>query len=374
MKPKSQFGLPQLMTLLFQSRLDFFSEGKIWHLHSIPLINKRNLLLAGLDHIHRRPSTFSEPTGLMLEPANVCNLNCTGCWTNNTEHQDRNHYLSVQHFKKIMEDLGDYLNVIWLWGWGEPFLNKNIYSMIRKAREKQIVVISSTNGNVTWDEHEVEELVKAGLSKLIFAVDGMNQETYSKYRIGGSLQKILDNIQLLVEAKKRLGSALPLINMRMLVMGHNEHQTEDFMTLGKSLEVDIVSFKTMCDYRKGDLNADFPKNEKYLRYNLETQRDPSIKQEPYYCYRPWRRLEIFADGAVTPCEFDLNREYLLGMLDDDIPLTAMWNNAVMKDFRRQFMKEIDKISFCGNCPYKGQVVWDPTVEYHWLTEAARALS
>lgn len=158
--------------------------------------------------------------------------------------------------------------------------------MIRMAREKNIVVISSTNGNVTWDEQEAEELVKSGLSKLIFAVDGMNQETYSKYRIGGSLQKILDNIRLVVETKKRLGSVLPLINMRMLVMAHNEHQTDDFVALGKSMNADIVSFKTMCDYRKGDLNADFPKNKKYLRYNLETLRDPAANQEHYYCYRP----------------------------------------------------------------------------------------
>jgi radical SAM protein with 4Fe4S-binding SPASM domain len=128
----------------------------------------------------------------------------------------------------------------------------------------------------------------------------------------------------------------------------------------------------LCDYRKDDLNADFPKNKKYLRYNLETLRDPAANHEPCYCYRPWRRLEIFADGAVTPCEFDMDREYLLGNLDDYIPITTMWNNEVMKDFRRQFMTDIDKISFCNNCPYKGQVIWDPTVEYHWLTEAAKA--
>jgi len=75
---------------------------------------------------------------------------------------------------------------------------------------------------------------------------------------------------------------------------------------------------------------------------------------------------------VTPCEFDLDREYLLGRLDDDISLTALWNNPVMKNFRRQFVTEVDKISFCNHCPYKGQVVWDPTVEYHWLTDAAKA--
>lgn len=371
MKPKSQFGLPQLMTLLFQSRLDFFSEGKWWHVRSISPAVKRNLILAGLDHLHRRTTAFSQPSGLMLEPADVCNLDCTGCWTGDPGHEDRPRYLSVRHFGKIMKDLGGYLNIIWFWGWGEPFLNKDIYTMIRQARDKNIVVISSTNGNVDWDRREAGELVKSGLSKLIFAVDGMDQSTYSQYRVGGSLPKVLDNIRLLVETKKSMGSSLPLINMRMLVMAHNEHQADDLLELGKSMKADIVSFKSMCDYRKGDLNADFPKNKRYLRYDLDAPRGPRANLEPYYCYRPWRRLEIFADGAVTPCEFDFDREYLLGSLNEDIPLTAMWNNEVMKKFRRQFMTDIDGISFCNHCPYKGQVVWDPTVEYHWLTEAAR---
>lgn len=372
MKPRNQFGIAQLTKLLCKSRLDFYAEGKVWHLKDIAPLNKKNLILAGLDHLYRGSATFSQSTALMLEPADVCNLDCTGCWTNDPLHKSRAHFLSLPHFDKIMKDLGDYLNIIWLWGWGEPFLNKNIYSMIHKAHGKNIVTISSTNGNVIWDKHEAEELVKSGLSKLIFAVDGMDQTTYSKYRIGGSLQKILDNIRLVVETKKRLASVLPLINIRMLVMAHNEHQTFDVLELGKSVNADIVSYKTMCNYRRGDLNPDFPQNKKYLRYDLQTLRDPAANKEPYYCYRPWRRLEIFTDGAVTPCEFDLEREYLLGTLDDDIPITTMWNNEVMKKFRRQFLTRIDDISFCNNCPYKGQVIWDPTVEFHCLTEAAEA--
>ena len=244
--------------------------------------------------------------------------------------------------------------------------------MIRKARDKNMVVISSTNGNITWDEAELEELVRSGLSKLIVAVDGLDQGTYSKYRIHGRLEKVLENIRKINETKKRLGSVFPLINMRMVVMAHNEHQTKDFVKLAQAMDVDIVSFKSMCGYRKDDANEIFPAKTKYLRYELDALKRPVSETESYYCYRPWRRLEIFADGAVTPCEFDLKREYLLGSLDDDIPITAMWNNEVMRTFRRQFITAIDQISFCNHCPYKGQVVWDPTVEYHWLTEAAKA--
>ena len=57
MKPKNQFGIPQLVKLLFQSRLDYFSEGKFWHVRNINPANKRNLILAGLDQV-MRPNTL----------------------------------------------------------------------------------------------------------------------------------------------------------------------------------------------------------------------------------------------------------------------------------------------------------------------------
>jgi radical SAM protein with 4Fe4S-binding SPASM domain len=370
--PKDQFGARDLFNLMFQSRLDFFAEGKVWHVHSIPPKKKWNLLKAGADHLIHGARTWSQPTGLMIEPTDLCNLDCTGCWTNDATHQGHARHLSLPHFQRIVDELGDYLTIIWLWGWGEPFLNKNIYEMIRMARRKDIVVISSTNGNVSWGDRDFEELVNCGLSQLIVAVDGLDEATYSKYRINGKLDKVLENIRRLVDTKKRLGKTSPIINMRMLVMRHNQDQTDRFLELGKTLGVDIVSYKTLCDYRKGGKNPDFPTIEKFQRYSMnETSDQVMTVPRPFYCFRPWRRAEVFADGAITPCEFDLDRQFLLGHLDDQRPLTEIFNNPVMCEFRRQFLKEIDRIPFCGNCPYKNQVTWDPTVEWQWLTDAAR---
>ena len=59
MKPKNQFGIPQLVKLLFQSWLGYFSEGKFWHVSDIAPANKRNLILAGLDQVMRPERSFS---------------------------------------------------------------------------------------------------------------------------------------------------------------------------------------------------------------------------------------------------------------------------------------------------------------------------
>ena len=371
--PKNQFGLRAMLHLLLRSRLSFYCEGKVWNIRHVPARRKWNLLKAGADHLLRGERVWSQPTGLMIEPTDLCNLNCTGCWTNDPAHKTQPRYMTLEMFRRIIDELGDYLTVIWLWGWGEPLLNKKVYDMIRLARAKDIVVICSTNGNVKMDDAELEELVRCGLSQLIVAVDGLDQETYGKYRIGGRVELVLDNIRRLVATKQRLGLSSPLINMRMLVMRHNQHQVDEFLETGKKLGVDIVSYKTLCDYRKGGRNPDFPTLAQFQRYAMnETSDQVTDIPRPFYCYRPWRRAHVFADGVIVPCEFDLERNHILARLDDPTPLTECWNNATARAFRRQYKTDIDSIPYCGNCPYKNQVIWDPTAQSHNLTDAARA--
>jgi radical SAM protein with 4Fe4S-binding SPASM domain len=365
-------ALKQLATLVIRSQFDFFSEGKLWHIKRIPLKKKMNLLKAGFDNFFPRTVSFSQPTHLMIEPTDICNLRCTGCWANDESRRRRPRYLSIEGFKRVIDDLGDNLFIILLWGWGEPFLNKDIYEMIRLAREKDIIVISSTNANVPFDDYEIEELIKSGLSKLIVAIDGVDQETYGTYRTGGNLDLALDNVRSFVEKKERFGLETPLINMRMVVMRQNQYQVGEFRRLGESLGVDIVSFKTMCDYRKDGVNALFPTIKKYQRYAMDEESEKILDmKQRYYCNRPWRKIHVFADGAVTPCEFDFEREYLLGTIYGDQNLRALWNNSTARDFRHQFLTDINGISFCRNCTYKNQIVWDPTVEYYFLTQAAK---
>jgi radical SAM protein with 4Fe4S-binding SPASM domain len=331
-----------------------------------------NLLKAGFDNFFPRTVSFSQPTQLMIEPTDTCNLRCPGCWANDQSRRRRPRDLSIEGFKRVIDDLGDNLFIIHLWGWGEPFLNKDIYEMIRLAREKDIIVISSTNANVPFDDYEIEELIKSGLSKLIVAIDGVDQETYGTYRTGGNLDLALDNVRSFVEKKERLGLETPLINMRMLIMRQNQYQVGEFRRLGESLGVDIVSFKAMCDYRKDGVNALFPTIKKYQRYAMDEESEKTLDMNKrYYCNRPWRKIHVFADGAVTPCEFDFEREYLLGTIYGDQNLRALWNNSTARDFRHQFLTDINGISFCRNCPYKNQIVCDPTVEYYFLTQAAK---
>ena len=69
-----------------------------------------------------------------------------------------------------------------------------------------------------------ESLIKSGLDVLIVSLDGTTQKVYEIYRVGGKLDRVLDNIKLLAEKKKELGYTTPYVEGQFIVMRQNEHQ------------------------------------------------------------------------------------------------------------------------------------------------------
>jgi MoaA/NifB/PqqE/SkfB family radical SAM enzyme len=114
--------------------------------------------------------------------------------------------LSFNLFKKIVDEVGDYVYSVNFTNWGEPLLNKHLAKMIMYCkRVKHIPFVRfDTNLNVTLTESEWERLLLSGLDMLSVSIDGVTQETYEKYRRGGNLEKVIDNLKLLIDKKRRL--------------------------------------------------------------------------------------------------------------------------------------------------------------------------
>ena len=56
------------------------------------------------------------------------------------------------------------------------------------------------------------------------SIDGACQETYSQYRIHGSLEKVLSNIKRLNYYKDLYNSEYPKLSWQFIIFGHNEHE------------------------------------------------------------------------------------------------------------------------------------------------------
>ena len=127
-----------------------------------------------------------------VEPALACQLDCPGCIPMK-ERKTRLVRTSVGHlilapkvFEKIIGDFsraGMRIRVIDFQGHGEPTLNRDVWSMIRMAKSlfPKSYATMCTHANLDF----TEDMIEAGLDQIIYAIDGMDQESYAPYRVHG---------------------------------------------------------------------------------------------------------------------------------------------------------------------------------------------
>jgi radical SAM protein with 4Fe4S-binding SPASM domain len=355
--------LPALPELLVRRGLKFKFERIPFEVDGLAWKKIRNFFLAGLNQYLLPPKPLGSPVIAQVEPANFCNLSCPLCLTTSVTGARPAGLLSFERFKAFIDDVGDDLLLIVLWNWGEPFLNPDLFKMISYAESKNIVVHTSTNGNVRFDEGKAGELVDSGLDSLVFGIDGATPETYVRYRKGGNLERVLENVKTVVRTKKERGSRTPLLTLRFVVMRHNESELPLAYRLAQELGVDFFAVKTadMPPSLGKNLDGNFAPGEPvYQRYAYEGagfQR----RKKPFTCMRPWKRITLDALGEIIPCEFDYKNVHTFGGLKDGKTALSIWKGSRAAEFRKKFNKGNNDYYLCKDCTYKDRVAEDCTI-------------
>lgn len=353
----------QIPRLLLRGKIDFKFELLDYHAQNISKRKSLNFFLAGLNQYILPGRPLGYPVIAQVEPANTCNLSCPLCLSSFIPNSKKPAILPFEMFKQFIDDCGDYLLHLILWIWGEPFLNPDLLKMIAYAKARGIIVHTSTNGNVPFDEAEAEGIVESGLDSLVFGVDGATQETYERYRKGGRLNVVISNMQKVIRIKSLKGATSPLINMRFVVMRHNESEIMQARKLAEELGVDYFLLKTvdMPPETGTDLDATYaPGKAGYRRYEYD-KNSFSRKQAPFVCMRPWKRITLNALGEVIPCEYDYLSSYSFGSIKGEGAPRA-WKSDKSEDFRKAFHLGENEFYFCRDCTYKNSVVDDCVVE------------
>jgi MoaA/NifB/PqqE/SkfB family radical SAM enzyme len=176
-----------------------------------------------------------------VDPTNLCNLHCPMC--SNVESRDLGHprgKMSLDAFQAIMREVGPWLIHLQLYHYGEPLLNPELPEMVRiAAREYLCRVRVSTNLAMPLSDDALRDLLYSGLDTLVVAADGADQETYAKYRRGGSLEVVLDNLRRIVAGRAALVKGCgPRIVWQYLVFSHNKDQVNLARRLARQIGVD----------------------------------------------------------------------------------------------------------------------------------------
>jgi len=295
------------------------------------------------------------PISLSIEPTTSCNLRCPECPSGLRSFSRPTGMLDKDFYQSVIDQLKDRLVYLTLYFQGEPYLNTDFLEMVKYASDSNIYTSTSTNGHFLTDDM-ARKTVEAGLDKLIVSMDGLDQETYEKYRVGGTLDEVLKGLERLLHWKKKLNSTRPFIVLQFIVMRQNQHQVKDLEEMARELGVDKVGIKTAQIYDFETGSDIMPTLQKYSRYRKSQNGTYEIKNSLLNsCWRMWHSCVITWDGKVVPCCFDKDASHQLGDLKER-SFVDEWRGDAYQNFRNALIKSRKQIDICQNCT-EGTRVW-----------------
>lgn len=300
---------------------------------------------------------------IQIEVTSFCNASCRYCPHTTYKTVWINRHLEFELYKTLEQHLHK-TELVYLQGWGEPFLNPQIFDMIDFAKKSGCRVGTTSNANLI-DMNLSEKIVMSKLDSISLSLTGVDKDN-DYYREGTSLENVLNAIDQINYIKKKLKTDVPKINIAYLLLASGLDKIHKLPNLLKGKGIDQVVISTLdfvCtdDFKKEslsfkDLNEsnDFQKRIKKL---VDDGKDlgldiycniPILSEKLLTCSEnPEKNLFIGSDGSVSPCVFTnlplksdsiaaehYNKITFGNIAKDD--LGEIWKSKDYKDFRSSF--------------------------------------
>lgn len=283
---------------------------------------------------------MSEKYIFQIETSHLCDLRCPECAIGGGVADRRKAFMTYEEYKIVASKIQNYASYIFLHIWGEPLLNPDIFKIIRLTSSFSRCHIS-TNGMCMTDTM-AEDLILSGVSDVLVSIDGMTDEIYSKYRVGGDVNKAISALKMLHSYNLKHGQRVRIVP-QFIVFKHNQHEMEMFRNLCRELGL-LPTFK--APYIRNVLEFQVADDPQYTRprYSDISQ----LKVAMTGCKSFMNGCFILVDGSVVACCSDYNGETLFGNIFKQ-ELAEIRNSDEFKKFENK-IKSGDIPKFClDNC-------------------------
>lgn len=217
----------------------------------------------------------------------------------------------------------------------EPTLHKRIHDFVRYAKNRDMIIRLSTNGqtfNIRWWAEFGPLFNEKDIVR--FAVDGASQETHAKYRVGGKLSKVLANHAAFKENSKAITVC------QNILFDYNIDEQDDVLKLFMEEGFDICEFTHTGDgdyAGKPDLVVDniLPIEALLKRYDDRDREYRPFNKDVVCNSLKSEQLYINHMGCVLPCDdmeetTFVDRENNITIYDHTIEQCFDHVNAIIK--------------------------------------------
>jgi organic radical activating enzyme len=207
--------------------------------------------------------------------------------------------------------------------WGEPFLNPDILPILDRLTKFKLIFSTNLNFNKQTLAGLIDYQEKnRNITEFNISMDGYDKESYENYyRIGGSFEKIMENLQLIKNT-----SLQKAVLLQWLDSGDSE-KTDRF-----------VAFANEHRFRPKIKPMDKSFN-KSGATNYNTKR----------CHYPYLSLPINADLDVISCCSDPRSSLKIRNLDGCRAFKDVFNGAAIRERRLVLASNKNVYEVCREC-------------------------
>ncbi|OGX38687.1 MAG: radical SAM protein [Omnitrophica WOR_2 bacterium RIFCSPHIGHO2_02_FULL_50_17] len=265
----------------------------------------------------RQRKLESYPPYLQIEPSSICNYRCVFCYQGDKEFTDKSGdhmgYMTLDLFKRIVDEIIGNVEFISLASRGEPLACKEIDQMLEYCAGKFLGLKINTNASLLNEKH-CHAILAGGVNTVVFSADAAAEPLYSQLRVRGNLGKVLKNIRMFNSIKQKHYPDSKIITRVSGVKFSAEQEMTSMADLWGEL-VDQVCFVVYNPSHGLDNIYQAPQN---------TVTTP--------CSELWRRMFIWYNGQVNPCETDYKSTLSVGNIGEK-SIAEVWSSEKYNKLR-----------------------------------------
>ncbi|MPZ13120.1 MAG: radical SAM protein [Chloroflexi bacterium] len=309
------------------------------------------------------------PGFLQIEPVGQCNLRCQMCpiqFRRDGPPFGPPAFMPFDMYARLVNEMNG-VNELHLQGLGEPMMHPRFFDMVAYATARGIAV--STNSNLTLlNGRRAEHCVRSGLQWLHVSIDSATSETYERIRVRGRFDRLVRNLETLLEARQGLASKLPHLRLVAVVMRQNLHELPGLVRFARQWSFEAMFVQHLChDFGESSLPAHYAPMRAFVQAQTLLDETPdrvahyfeearAIASEagidlrlprtrprlhppgtpgPDRCSWPWTGAYVSYDGYAMPCCMVATPDRINFGNVDKQGLRSVWEGDAYQSFRER---------------------------------------
>lgn len=180
---------------------------------------------------------------LQVEISTHCNATCVYCPRTLLAGRWCNRLMPKEVFVRLLPML-QRTRLVYLQGWGEPFIHPNFFDFARMAKAAGCQVGTTTNGRLLTEDI-CRQVIETGIDVIGFSLAGITESVNYRIRRGTSLAQIRDTIATLNRLKAQRGVQQPALHIAYLLLRSRLDDVEALPAFLEALCIDQAVVSTL---------------------------------------------------------------------------------------------------------------------------------